>query len=120
MTLAFADRPALLVLLPVAALPGLGVYAMTRFGVRHLIVNTAGICLIPVTWRERIFTQKLIDLYPGDAIVATDQQVYIWRHHRQAYEAIDAKAQWADPDDWRRLQAWALSIWPGPGRARAR
>ncbi|MQM27884.1 hypothetical protein [Glycomyces albidus] len=102
--------------MPFTAFPGILVYTLTRFGVKHLIVNTAGICLVPVTWRERLFTQKLIDLHPGDAVVATDERVYVWRHHRRAYEAIDAKPKWAHPDDWRRLQAWALSIWPGPGR----
>ena len=53
-----------------------------------------------------------VDLNYGDAIVVTEEGLFIWRCSGRGYERVRLDAKSANPGDWAKLRAWAASIWP--------
>ncbi|GAA2136775.1 hypothetical protein [Glycomyces algeriensis] len=58
-------------------------------------------------------------LRPGDQIVATHENVFIWRREGY-YEDLRANPIWTGQRQWTRLQEWTAEHWPQPADAPTR
>ncbi|GAB3650001.1 hypothetical protein [Glycomyces tarimensis] len=77
-------------------------------------VTQAGIFFDAKPFKRGNSFNRSIDLYPGDALVVTRDELLIWRCHLGRYEQLGARSAHANPEDWKRLQQWAAAIWPQP------
>ncbi|MCD0442149.1 hypothetical protein LO763_00725 [Glycomyces sp. A-F 0318] len=66
----------------------------------------------PLSTVRRIGGDRVLALGPGDALVATEKQLFIWWGHHGRWQALDANAWGARRDDWGRLRAWTKAVWP--------
>ncbi|RRS01486.1 hypothetical protein [Glycomyces terrestris] len=110
----FTDAPpgALILIVPAVCFPAVTFILMRSGAVKLVSVRDGRLRVSPSGWVERRIGTRRHQLAPGDALVATDDDLYLWHHRHQAYEALGVNVAWADPEDWARLRAWSAANWP--------
>ncbi|WP_026929316.1 hypothetical protein [Glycomyces tenuis] len=53
-------------------------------------------------------------LYPGDAVVMTDKDLFVWRYHSQTYERLEVVFSLVHRDDLERMRSWVSRTWQQP------
>lgn len=90
------------------ALPATGV-------MNYMRVSTDAV----VHFRDWVGRRVTAPLRPGDPLVVTDEDAFIWRLEGH-YEQLDVQPHWAGRREWNRLRAWAAQHWTQPVDPRPR